>query len=63
MTTEAQNVTEVPQPAEPITPSEQAILAGLGAPIEHVESTPATTGRPGSDPRNPIRPTHTTGAQ
>ncbi|RLU83047.1 hypothetical protein CTZ27_29115 [Streptomyces griseocarneus] len=61
--TEAQNPAGTPQPAEQNTPSEQAILAGLGAPIEHVEGTPETTGQQGTNPRNPIRPTHTTGAQ
>ncbi|MGW2188137.1 hypothetical protein [Streptomyces sp. NPDC001719] len=50
--------TDAPKPAE-ATPSEQAILAGLGAPIEHAEGAPI----PGTEPSGPIRPTHTTGAQ
>ncbi|MGW1071921.1 hypothetical protein [Streptomyces sp. NPDC002537] len=61
MTTEAPKPAEAGQPAEQNTPSEQAILAGLGAPIEHVEGE--NPGMPGTEPRSPIRPTHTTGAQ
>ncbi|MEU5420807.1 hypothetical protein ACFY1P_13360 [Streptomyces sp. NPDC001407] len=58
MTTDAPKPAEATQPAE-ATPSEQAILAGLGAPIEHAEGAPI----PGTEPSGPIRPTHTTGAQ
>ncbi|MEV6672340.1 hypothetical protein [Streptomyces sp. NPDC051162] len=59
MTTDALKPAGAAQPAEQNTPSEQAILAGLGAPIEHAEGAPI----PGTEPSGPIRPTHTTGAQ